>query len=358
MPSSSIDTFLACSIMIILALSGIVGTSKLMAPYLKDLAHSDDSERFQRLASHLFLNAGIPENWGQLKDTTLTSLGLAEADTTEPYELDMDKVTRLNNQNMYSLEYAELWQALGVKDVSFRIEIQMLFEISIELISNATQGNQTLYEFRVTAQRSGMPVSASLSSYATLGNFVGKNAASTSSDGVGTLTVTIPNSISGTALLLVFALSTADQRIVSFGVCAFGHNSQSPLPNGTFMRLNPLNHVLNASLLYDSIEVSNARVFTFGYNFSLTVMTQNIWTLEYMVPRLLEASPMVFVLTGLNGSASFAEWVAYPQVPLQIGADFSDSTAGSRITAQSHIVTINSAFYEVVTKWGGLSNDV
>jgi hypothetical protein len=64
------------------------------------------------------------------------------------------------------------------------------------------------------------------------------------------------------------------------------------------------------------------------------------------------------VLTGFNESASFAEWVAYPQVPLQIGADFSESIAGSRVAAYSQIVTIGSALYEVVTKWGGLSNSV
>jgi hypothetical protein len=66
----------------------------------------------------------------------------------------------------------------------------------------------------------------------------------------------------------------------------------------------------------------------------------------------------VIVITGLNGSTSFAEWVAYPQVPLQIGADFDESTTGSRIVVQNHIVAINSALYEVITKWGGLVADV
>jgi len=45
-------------------------------------------------------------------------------------------------------------------------------------------------------------------------------------------------------------------------------------------------------------------------------------------------------------------------VPLQVGADFSESIAGSRVAAYSQIVTIDSALYEVITKWGGLSNSV
>jgi len=62
---------------------------------------------------------------------------------------------------------------------------------------------------------------------------------------------------------------------------------------------------------------------------------------------------MIMALTGLNGSSSFAEWVSYPQLPLQVGSDFSQSIAGAKIVSQIHIVTINFALYEVATKWGG-----
>jgi hypothetical protein len=62
---------------------------------------------------------------------------------------------------------------------------------------------------------------------------------------------------------------------------------------------------------------------------------------------------MIMVLTGYNGSMSFAEWVAYPQLPIQIGANFTESIARSKIVSLNYIVTINQALYEVVTKWGG-----
>lgn len=358
MPSSSVDTFLASTVMIILTLSAILGTSKLMAPYLGDLAHRDDAERFQYLASHLLLTTGTPTNWGQLASIVPSSLGLAQAGATQPYELDIDKVTRLNSESIHSLSYPQLWQVLGVKDVSFRLEVKMLFQLSIELISDSTQGGQRVYEFEVTATKSGMPITANLNSYVIVREFGNETMSSTSSDGVGTFQIGIPNSVNGTALLLVFAQATANPQMVSLGVYSFGHNSPSPLPNGTFTRLSPLDHVLNASLKYATLEVSKAQAFTFNYNFSLSLLAQGVQTVEYNVPRLLDASPLVIVLTGVNGSTSFAEFVAYPQVPLQIGPDFNESIAGSRIAVYRHTVTVDSALYEVVTKWGGLSGNV
>jgi len=344
--------------MIILALSAMVGTSKLMSPYLNDLARRDDTEQLPHLASHLLLATGTPANWGQLANVKPTSLGLGKANARQPYELDIDKVTRLNWENAYSLDYSDLWQAFGIKDVSFQIEIKPLFELSIELISSSTEGNQTTYEFQVNAQRSGMPVQAKLSGYAVVKDFVNKTTALTSASGVGTLVARVPNSLNGTALLLVFAQSTANLNVVSVSANVFSHNSQSPIPDEMFTKLDPLNCAVNATLLYDTAEVLGARIFTFNYNFSLTARAQSAQTIEYALPRFLDASPSVIVITGLNGSTSFAEWVAYPQVPLQIGADFDESTTGSRIVVQNHIVAINSALYEVITKWGGLVADV
>jgi len=344
--------------MILLVLSAMVGTSKLVAPYLSDLANRDSTERFQHLASNLLLTTGSPSRWGQLRRTVPSSFGLARADAVDPYELDADKVTRLNSENAYSLAYSDLWQAFGVDDASFQIEIKTLFELSVQLVSNSTQGSQNVYEFEVRAEKSGMPISAKLKSYVVLKDFVNDTEASTLSSGVSTITIGIPNSISGTALLLVFAKSAVNPQVVSFGVHTFGHNSSSPPPNGTFVNPSPLTCVLNASLAYATTEVIKAQVFTFSYNFSLTEKTAGFQTVEYVVPRLVDTSVSVMVLTGTNGSASFAEWVAYPQVPLQIGADFSESNAGSRAAVYSQIVTINSALYEVITRWGGLSNSV
>jgi hypothetical protein len=331
----------------------MIGASKLMTPRLDNLSDKNDTLRFQQLASHILLNTGTPTNWGQSRTIVPSSLGLAKADSPIPYELDIDKVTRLNSENAYSLTYRQLWESLGVEDVSFNIEVKTLFQVSIELVSSQTGENETSYEFEIFTGKSGMPVPSNMSAYVVVADFVDKVNASTSSSGTGSLSVSIPNSVNGTALLLVFAQAKAHSRIVAFGVYAFGHNSATPFPNGTFTRLSPLDFVLNVSLTYPDTDVQKAQVFTFNYNFSLTEKTLGSQSVEYSVPRLLDSSPMVMVLTGYNASTSFAEWVSYPQLPLSIGANFSQSIAGSKIVSQSHVVTINFALYEVVTRWGG-----
>lgn len=354
MPSSTIDTFLASSIMIILTMSAMIGTSKVITPYLTDLAHRDDSERFQQLAQSLLLSTGTPADWGKAGDTKPTSLGFARVNSPEPYELDIDKVSRLNSENTYSLTYPDLWETLGVRDVSFQIEIKTLFDVSINLISSSVVENQTVYEFEVATKKTGIPVEAHLSGYAVIENFVDRQTSSTSSNGAGTLAFGVPNSLNGTGLLLVFASAKANLQIVSCNVYAFSHNSSSPIPNGTFTSRSPLNHVLNVSLSYSATEIVKAQVFTFNYNFSLVQKAQTDQSAEYFIPSLLDSSPMILMLTGRNGSTSFAEWISYPQLPLTIGANFIESTAGTKIVSMTNIVTVNSAIYEVVTRWGGL----
>jgi len=339
--------------MVILALSAIVGASKVTTPYLNGLSSRDDAERFQQLASYVLLSTGTPSNWGQSSGTFPSRLGLAKENSEQNYELDIDKVTRLNSRNIYSLIYSQIWDALGATDVAFQLEVRTLFEVSIRLASNSTRGDQTSYEFEITTKKSGMPISTELCGYVAVRNFVNKTASFTSSNGIGSFTIGIPNWISGAALFLVTARAKTNPQIVSFDIYSFGHNSQTPLPNGTFTSLSPLAYVLKASFISSGTEIMSASIFTFNYNFSLAEKAAGVQSKEYTIPCILDSSPMVMVLTGHNASTSFAEWVPYPQLPLQVGMDFSQSVAGSKIVTQSHIVTINQALYEVVTKWGG-----
>jgi hypothetical protein len=59
------------------------------------------------------------------------------------------------------------------------------------------------------------------------------------------------------------------------------------------------------------------------------------------------------VITGLNSTSFFAEWVVYPQMPLEIGADFANSNSLSNVFAYTYVVTVNSAFYECRVRLGG-----
>jgi len=246
--------------------------------------------------------------------------------------------------------YPQILEAFGVHDVALRMEIKPLFDLSADLISNSTTGDETTYTFEITTKKSELPISAQLSCYVISKNYVDNVISSTSSSGSGSVSVTIPNSANGTALLISFA--KVETQIGAFNVYSFSHNSSTPEPNGTFMKLNPLNYTLNVSFLYPN-EVLKAQIFTYNYTFETTSIAEDNQTAEYHFPRLLDASPMILVITGANGSSVFAEWVSYPQLPIDVGADLSGLDAAAKIVSLTFIVNVNSALYEFDIKFVG-----
>jgi len=351
MPASSVDTFLACSIMIVLVLSVMTGLSRTLHPYLNDLSQENDNERYQQLTEYMLLNSGTPSNWGSMPDTVPSSFGLALAGSLNPYELDIDKVSRLNNENLHSITYLQLLESAGIHDAALRIEIKTLFDLSMNLTSSLLGQNETTYNFAFSTKKSGLPISATLRCYVVARNHVQSVNSSTSSDGNGLIGVTIPNSANGTALLVAFA--KAQPKMMAFNVYSFSHNSSTPKPNRTFTRLSPLNYVLNVSFLYPQEEILMAKVFTYSYIFNLTQIAMDSQSAQCNFPRLLDSSPMVLIMTGFNGSSYFAEWVSYPQVPLEIGANMDGPNRESRVVSLTYIVSINFVFYEFIIRWAG-----
>jgi len=335
-----------------LASSAMAITSMTLTPYLNELSHKNDVERYEHLAKYILLNPGMPSNWGSDPEVVPSSFGLAFANSPFPYQLDVDKVSRLNDENAYSLTYLQVLEAFGVRDVGLRMEIKPLFDLSVDLVSNSTEGNETTYTFDVVTRKSELPISAQLSCYVISRDYVDNVVSSTSSSGNGSVSVTVPNLANGTALLVSFA--RVETQIVTFNVYPFSHNSSTtPEPNGTFMRLSPLNYTLNVSFSYPDEQVLRAQVFTYNYTFEMTQTAGDNQTAEYSVPHLLDASPMIMAITGVNASSIFAEWVSYPQLPIEIGADLSDLGAAAKVVPLTYIVTINSALYEFTVKFVG-----
>lgn len=347
MPASSVDTFFACSLMVILIVSAMIGTAKVAQPYLNDLSNMNSVELCKGLAEYLLLSTGEPSDWGKITDAIPSTFGLA-SETGRSYELDLDKVSRLNSDNIYSITYPKILAALGTKDISLNIKIRSLFQVSINLTSSQSEGIETIYTFQISTSKSGLPISTWLQCYTVVKTHIDNIASLTTSNGVGFINTTLPNSLSGTALLVVFAKAKSYSQMLAFDVYSFDHNSETPVPNKTFLQTTPLNHVLNVSFQYPNIEVSNAYVLAYNYHFNLSQDASGNQTIQYSIPHLLEASPMILVLYGNNVSTSFAEWTTYPQVPLEIGADFSDLNTRSKAVALTYIVSINSVLYESV----------
>jgi hypothetical protein len=323
---------------------------KVLHPFLDGLTNKNDNERLEQIAQYILLSTGTPQDWGSNRNVFLDRFGLALNGTMQPYTLDADKVTRLNSQNIYAITYAQLLDALKVSNIALKIHIQPLFDTLVNLVSNNNNGNQTSYNFEVTTQKSGLAVASDLSCYLVVKDYLDNLTASSNSSGKTEASFTVPNKVNGSALLIVFAKAKANPNMVSFGVYSFGHNAPSPEPAGAFMRLSPLNYVLNASFNYPNERVLGACAFSYDYWANLTQLSNTTQTAAYSFPRFLDKSATILVLTGFNGTKSFAEWTAYPQTPIDIGVNFDSSRISSSVASFTYVVMINSVLYELQIK--------
>jgi hypothetical protein len=326
-----LDFTLAAIAMIVVALGAVFGVSMVVAPYLDWDVHS--VERYQQIGRYILLSRGKPSGWGT--GGTPTELGLAAGGNS--YELDIDKVTRLNSGHSQSVNYSTLWQALGIDDVSFRISVEPLFNLNLTLASSQVQGSDTVFNFSATTVRDGYPLPCQVSYYIAVRNSTYSSSGPTTLDGSGTVQFTLPNSLNGTALLI--GIARAGSSIMSFDVLPFAHNISQPSQPGAFASLSPLDYTLGVSLI-GGASATNSAVFSYGYSFNLTASGS-----DYLIPRLLGGSPLVVTLTGINGTDRWAEWVAYPQVPLDVGGDMDDDYVVSDIRIVEYIVEIEGGQY-------------
>ena len=352
MPATSIDTFFACSIMIILALSAMAGTSMLMSPYLENLSHRDDIERYQTLGLQFLLNTGQPSDWGRTGNTPLI-FGLAKNGASNPYELDADKLSRLNNLNAFSLKYSNIWTILGVKDVAFQIAIQPIFTVNATIVSNRINGTNVDYEFEATTNKEGQPIPSYLVGYLMVDDFI-TNTKGLAPDGRGNLFFEVPESYIGSAIIILFAQSTADSKIVSSNGFNFDLHNRSLSFNEPTSELSPLNHTLFCNLSKDA-DILEAKAVNLAGNFSLNFISKMDQSWEYSIPSIINSGPMALAITGNNGSSSFAEFVMYPQIPIKIGPNFDESVTGSKVSSENYVVCCNGALYEVVVRWSGIA---
>jgi len=338
--------------MVLLVLSAMASTSKLLYPHINNAVNDDIAERYGEISKYLLLNDGMPSDWGQNCETIPETFGLAKAGSNNAYELDIDKVSRLNSENLYAVSYAQIFTALKMLDISFKVEIKPIFEVAINLTGTFNAANETIYQFEISTEKYGVPIQAELKCYVIAENYLETNLAYVS-DGIAYVNVTLSNDVKGPALFVVFAKAVCNSNIVSFGVYSFAHNSSELKPKGTFLRLSPLNYTLTASPIYPGIDLSKAFALTINYYSNLTQTASDNQSVTYSLPHFLDPSPTLIVVTGWNSTTFFTEWTTYPQIPLQTGANFADSITLSNVFTNTYIVTINSAIYECTVWLGG-----
>jgi len=352
MPTVSVDTFFACSLMIIVVLSAMGATSKILNPYIENSETPNLQQKYSEVSKHLLLYTGEPSGWGRDSGALPTQFGLADEDHRTPYELEMDKVSRLNSLNSFAVDYASVLQAVGLPDTTFQLQIKPVFNVAISLAGTFVDSLNTTYTFQTITEKDGASVPAYLKYYIVANGEAGSYEPEFSR---GTLffNVTLSNSISCSALLVVFARQVYSNAATSYGTFRFEHGASTSFPDGTFLGLSPLNRTLDVSVVYPGVLLSDVYAFTFDYS-SVLVQTRNeSQSAEYDIKRFVGTSPTVVVSTGWNSTVSFAEWVSYPQVPLLFGAGIQSSHSLSDDYAFSFPVTIDSVLYDCTIWLGG-----
>ena len=331
MANASVDLVLATSAMIVIVVAAVRGVSLVAEAYTG--VDDPNIERFHQIGRLMILSVGEPLDWG-ISGTPII-FGLAGE---RIFELEIDKVTRMNPSNAFHVDYYQLWESLGINDISFQISVVPLIDVNLSIISTQYLGAETAYTVETSSTKQGSPLEAELKLYIVMGDYISHIDGVTNSSGLSTLAFNLTNSMSGEALLICFA-RTGD-RILGFDVLTFTHNAPTA-PSSGFASMSPLNYTLNVSV-EEGVSVVRGFVFSFRYEFNLTGSGS-----EYEIPRLLDLSPLILALTGLNGSNYCAAWVAYPQIPLDIGSPMLSGGSISDTVAASYMVDIKGCLYRL-----------
>ena len=344
MPASSFDTFFACTILVAAALVGTAFLGSTMQARIDGTQDINKGSYLKAIADHIITNPGSPIDWG-ISSTNPLDFGLAASESTAPYDLDVDKITRLSNLSNQSLSTFDLATSAKLNNIAFGISVSQIMTLAIEQTSNYTSGNEIFVNFTVSTVIDSKPASANLHCYVIAGGYVDTvNGSSSSSSGVSFIAVPVHGSSVDNALLLIFARASFDDRITSYGVYNFADSMQE---TASSQRLpSPKDYTLN-------LPANISETLQNGYAFSYSAEQLLVYThgvSQCRLPRLVDSSPLIIVMCGSDDGIPFEEWTAYPQVPLKTGVNFSDQEQN----VFSYIVTINGVLYRLDLSLGDL----
>jgi hypothetical protein len=240
LPASSFDTFFACTIIVAVALIGMAFLGSTMQTRIASTQDINKDSYLKAIADNIIMNPGSPTEWGT-SSALPSDFGLASSVSHGDYELDLDKISRLNSLNNYSLSYLDLSIAAKV-NMALGIKVSQLMTIDIVQSSNSTVGSNTSFTFQISANIDSKPMSASLHCYFAADAYLTEVSTSIPDDGVGQVTVQIPTSETENALLIAFARASIDDRITSYAIYNFALSTQESIPSSTNLALSPLDY--------------------------------------------------------------------------------------------------------------------
>ncbi len=344
MPAISIDTFFACSLIVSVAVVVTAFLAGTMQTAVTTMQDCDKQDYLRALSNAIVMSNGSPQDWGST-GTVPSDFGLSLSRAQSAYQLDADKISRLNDKTDPFLSYINGLKAVRINNIAFGISVTQTLQINVTLIQNTTSTDDTAYTFKVSVDDDSGPVAASLHGYAVSTGCITDVYNITSSTGVGYLTVQLPNSAAGPSVFAVFARAAFDDRVTAYQTYSFAHLSDEPSPNHIFLTLSPLNYILSVTKIYPTVATGNVYALTYAYQTNITSTLNNN---SYAIPTFVDASPVAIIAQGTNETTLFTEWTAYPMVPLDYGADLSKSEAN----VFSYTVIINGAFYKLTLRFG------
>jgi hypothetical protein len=344
LPTSSFDTFFACTIIVAVALISMAFLGSTMQTRIANTQDVNKDSYLKAIADHILTNPGSPIDWGA-NNTLPVDFGLSASNSNNAYELDMDKVSRLSSLNNFSISYPELSNAAKL-NIALGIKVSQLMTVNVVQSSNYTIGSNTIFTFQVSANIDSKPTSANLHCYVAEDTYLTAINASIPDTGIVQVTLQIPTAETDNALLVIFARSSLDDRITSYAIYNFADSAQESTPSSTGLALSPLDYSLSLNDREPGLTVQNGYVFSYTYQQNLSLMGES----QTSIPKLLGKSPIILVVAGLNGINHFQEWTAYPPVPLKAGANFGDSEQN----VFSYLVTVNGVLYRLDLSLGDL----
>jgi hypothetical protein len=344
MPTSSIDTFFACTVILAAALIATVFLASTLQLQIADSQDINKQSYLNALADHVINSPGAPFNWGTT-NVSLSDFGLALSGSQSFSELDVDKINRLYNVSLYSPEFVA---SINLYNTALGLKISQLLDIDIRQSSNSTVNNLTTFTFEVSTSLNSKPTSAALKAYTKGTNFLSNVTANTSANGTSSLLIEIPEALVNSSKLIVFARASVDSRMTSFAVYDFNSSNQESVSEDGFLNVyGPINSTLTWVSNDSLLAIEKVDVFSFGYAQNVSVTNGTSYCL---LPNLVDLSPEILVLSGHVNGSIFQTWVSNPRLPFEVGSDFNQSEQN----VFSYLTSIKGALYRVEVTLGDL----